>query len=83
MSATLLKKRLSHRYFHVNFWKIFRTRLLQNTSGRLLLHFQLEQLLQALVSYVFITNCAYNKLIKLTCGFHAKLSYSQLWARVR
>ena len=36
-SATLLKKRLWHRCFPVNFVKFLRTHFLQNTSGRLLL----------------------------------------------
>ena len=31
--ATLLKKRLWHRYFHLNFTKVLRTHLLKNTSG--------------------------------------------------
>ena len=35
--ATLLKKRLWHRCFHVNFAKFLRTPFLQNTSRRLLL----------------------------------------------
>ena len=35
--ATLLKKRLWHRYFPVYFLKFLRTPVLQNTSGRLLL----------------------------------------------
>ena len=35
--ATLLKKRLWHRCFSVNFAKFLRTPFLQNTSGRLLL----------------------------------------------
>ena len=35
--ATLLKKRLWHRRFPVNFAKFLRTPFLQNTSGRLLL----------------------------------------------
>ena len=35
--ATLLKKRLWHRCFLVNFVKFLRTPFLQNTSGRLLL----------------------------------------------
>ena len=34
--ATLLKKRLWHRYFPVNFAKFLRTPFLKNTSGRLL-----------------------------------------------
>ena len=36
-SATLLKKRLWHRCFPVNFAKFLRTPFSQNTSGRLLL----------------------------------------------
>ena len=35
--ATLLKKRLWHRYFSVNFEKFLRAPFLQNTSGQLLL----------------------------------------------
>ena len=35
--ATLLKKRLCHRCFTVNFAKFLRMSILQNTSGRLLL----------------------------------------------
>ena len=38
--ATLLKKRLWHRCFPVNFAKILRTPFLQNTSERLLLYLQ-------------------------------------------
>ena len=37
MPETLLKKKLWHRCFSVNFAKFLRTRFLQNTSGRLLL----------------------------------------------
>ena len=37
-SATLLKKRLWHRCFPVNFAKFLRTSFLQKTSGRLLLY---------------------------------------------
>ena len=36
--ATLLKRRLWHRCFPVNFAKFLRTPFLKNTSGRLLLH---------------------------------------------
>ena len=36
--ATLLKKRLWHRYFPVNFANFLRTPFLQNTTGRLLLN---------------------------------------------
>ena len=39
-SATLLKKRLWHRHFPVNFAKFSRTPFLQNTNGWLLLQFQ-------------------------------------------
>ena len=35
--ATLLKKRLWHKCFHVNFAKFLRTAFLQSTSGRLIL----------------------------------------------
>ena len=37
--VTLLKKRLRHRCFSVNFAKFLRTPFLQNTSGRVLLCF--------------------------------------------
>ena len=39
--ATLLKKRLWHRCFPVNFGKLPRTTFLQKTSGRVLLYFRL------------------------------------------
>ena len=39
--ATLLKRRLGHRCFPVNFVKFLRTPFLQNTSGRLLLELPL------------------------------------------
>ena len=35
--ATLLKKRIWHRYFPVNYTKFLRTNFLKNTSGRLFL----------------------------------------------
>ena len=38
--ATLLRKRLWHRRFPLNFAKFLRTPFLQNTSGRLLLFFE-------------------------------------------
>ena len=38
--ATLLRKRLWHRCFPLNFAKFLRTPFLQNTSGRLLLFFE-------------------------------------------
>ena len=40
--ATLLKKRLWHRCFPMNFAKFLRTPFLQNTSGRLLLNKKLN-----------------------------------------
>ena len=42
-AATLLKKRLWHRCFHVNFEKFSRTPFLQSTSMRVLLNSQLEK----------------------------------------
>ena len=46
--ATLLKKRLWHRRFHMNFAKFLRTPFLQNISGRLLYpvswHFYVQQI---------------------------------------
>ena len=39
-SATLLKKRLSHKYFPVNFANFLRTPLLQNSSGQLFPKFE-------------------------------------------
>ena len=41
--ATLLKKKLWHRRFPVNFVKFVRTHFLQNTSGKLLLTTQLGE----------------------------------------
>ena len=41
--ATLLKNRLWHRYFPVNFAKFLRTTFFQNTSGRLLLKVKYEE----------------------------------------
>ena len=42
--AALLKKRLWHRYFPVNFAKFLRTPILQNTPGRLLLNYFVNDL---------------------------------------
>ena len=41
--TTLLKKRLRHRCFSVNFVKFLRTLFLQNTSGQLLLLIEIEK----------------------------------------
>ena len=57
--ATLLKKRLWHRCFPVNFAKFLRTRFLQNTSGRLLLDFILKKQQfksLAVFSSIFVNN---------------------------
>ena len=45
--VTLLKKRLWHRCFPVNFAKFLRIVFLQNTSGRLLLQVRLKSMLNA------------------------------------
>ena len=42
--ATLLKKRLWHRCFPVNFVKFLRTPFLQNNSGRLLVEMKLKDI---------------------------------------
>ena len=47
--ATLLKKRLWHRCFSVNFAKFLRTPFLQNTSGRLLLLLARLNILQPII----------------------------------
>ena len=53
--ATLLKKRLWHRCFPVNFVKFLRTPLLQNTSGRLLLlSKQLQQNQPQFMSHIYL-----------------------------
>ena len=60
-SVTLLKNRLCHRCFPVNFAKFPRTPFSQNTSGRLLLYFwltvpyKLMRLLTKQVAKMFIT----------------------------
>ena len=51
--ATLLKKRLWHRYFPVNFAKFHRTTFLQNTSGRLFLNQHLIKVSKLLVFAMF------------------------------
>ena len=67
--ATLLKKRLRHRCFSVNFAKFLRTPFLQNTSGRVLLCFM------AFSDWEFLLQCfknIYNW--KIDCGKHYRLS---------
>ena len=63
--ATLLKKRLWHRCFPVNFVKFLRTPFLQNTSGRLLLcqNDQVENLYRV---FKLSSNKARYKTINLT-----------------
>ena len=53
--ATLLKKRLWHRCFPVNFGKFLRTPFLQNTPGRLLLSINdaREQALTEMMRYFY------------------------------
>ena len=52
-SATLLKKKLWHRHFPVNFAKFLRTPFMQNTSGRVLLEWHVfwNDIFLALVFY--------------------------------
>ena len=56
--AILLKKRLWHRFFPVNFAKFLRTPFLKNTSGRLLL-----------LRYIFLGNPILGTLFK--SGYHS------------
>ena len=66
--ATLLKKRVWHRWFPVNFAKFLRTSFLQNTSGRLVLCFM------AFSDWEFqpqrFKNICYQKIY---CGKHYRL----------
>ena len=67
--ATLLKKRLRHRCFSVNFAKFLRTPFLQNTSGRLLLCFM------AFSDWEFLPQRFKNICYwKIDCGKHYRLS---------
>ena len=67
--ATLLKKRLWHRCFPVNFSKILKTPFLQNTSGRLLLCFM------AFSDWKFLPQRFKNICCrKIDCGKHYRLS---------
>ena len=52
--AALLKKRLWHRCFPVNFVKCLRTSYLQNTSGRLLLPIRLVKIIKLFPSQFFL-----------------------------
>ena len=67
--ATLLKKRLWHRCFAVNFAKFLTTPFLQNTSGRLLLCFMAFSDWQFLPQR-FKDICCW----KIDCGKHYRLS---------
>ena len=67
--ATLLKKRLRHRCFSVNFAKFLRTPFLQNTSGRVLLCFMVFS------DWEFLLQCFKNICNwKIDCGKHYRLS---------
>ena len=57
--TTLLKKRLWHRCFPINFVKFLRTPFLQNTSGRLLLHVLKKYLLCTLSRSSLVQTCHY------------------------
>ena len=64
--ATLLKKRLWHRCFPVNFVKFLRTPVLQNTSGRLLLlHLFFQSWVQSATVLIQKINCVLPALLKL------------------
>ena len=52
--ATLLKKRLWHRCFPVNFAKFLRIPFLQNTSGQLLLYHSFQKYLKKLICRQFL-----------------------------
>ena len=75
IAATLLKKRLWHRCFPVNFMKFLRKPFLQNTSGRLLL----DVTCFAKVSLLLLKSC--NMKVIITFRFikkklaHIKRSY--------
>ena len=67
--AVLLKKKLWHRCFPVNFAKFLRTPFLQNTSGRLLLCFM------AFSDWEFLPQRFKNICYwKIDCGKHYRLS---------
>ena len=59
--ATLLKQRLCHRCFPVNFAKFLRTFFLQNTSGRLRLKRKKMSLLSILITFFLSMNCKKKK----------------------
>ena len=46
---TLLKKRLRHRHFPMNFPKFLRTVFLQNTTGRLLLNLDIQKTIKVFI----------------------------------
>ena len=62
--ATLLKKRLWHRCFPVNFLNFLRTPFLQNTSGRLLLH---------VAKSPYLVTTRKNKVMGTVANIHLKL----------
>ena len=62
--ATLLKKRLWHRCFPVNFAKFLRTPFFQNTSGRLLLYFFRAFTFLYVYMYLFIQFLPYTSYLK-------------------
>ena len=55
LPETLLRKRLWHKRFPVNFAKFLRTSILQNTSGRLLLYFNIFSRVFRFTGFRFLT----------------------------
>ena len=75
--ATLLKKRLWHRSFPVNFVRFLRTHFLQNTSGRPLLQCQVSK-----TDKNFKRNCSdnlflYLKLLAVNALFQKSVTWSK------
>ena len=89
IKKTLVKKRLWHRCFPVNFVKFLRTPFLQNTSGRLLL-FQ-SRWLKTFVCRETSSNCKWVKYFnQLLCsifmnGWNTLINYFavSLWSMIR
>ena len=72
--VTLLKKRLWHRFFPMDFVKFLKIPFLQNTSGRLLLHFTFDR---TLIKKLMVWSWAPRQLYISECLFslpHKKLA---------
>ena len=72
--ATLLKKILWHRCFPVNFTKLLRTPFLQNTSGWLLLDFQIQTQIWRNVRPVFSICVTVMKVYLLSLDMNLRLN---------